>query len=867
MSAARTLAEEALRNYLSDPGAGWASAERARAWALADGDWSTGSLCERVLGLIAGHLSDSSAAQRHLAAAVRHGDRVGDLPAVALARSDLAYVLARCGRTQAALRELDRVPPASHGNAGSLLMKRALVLKTLGRWTAALEVYHRAVPIVRSAGDAQATALLLGNRGVAHVHLGQAVAAERDFLEADALLTVLGSDLHRAITAHNLGYVAALRGQVPLALARYDDAERGYARHREVPLELWMDRCELLLAAGLSAEAREAAQRAVDLATARHEPAELAEARLRLAQAALADGDAGTAQTAADQAARAFSRQRRPGWAALAYWTRLQACGVEEPDALTVTLLRRAATRLHRADWPGTAMDARLRAAQVALAQGRHDAARADLARLRPARSSGPVWHRQLGWHAEALHRSSTGDRGGALRAAARGIALVDEHRATLGATDLRAAASGRAAALASFGLGLAVEGGRPETVWCWAERTRAAALLRPPVQPRDTEDVESDLAELRSVVRQRQQAIQAAEPDDALLRRQVQLEERVRQAVRRADGDGALGSRFEPRRVLAALGERALVEFAVSDGRLTAVVAVDGRVRVHPLGPAEDVGREMHHLFFALRRMATPGGSPGLRARLAASAARLDAAVLGPLAADLGDRDLVVVPTRPLHAMPWSVLPSCRGRAVSVAPSATLWHAAQAAPTSGGGTVLAAGPGLLHAELEVKELADLHPGATVFSGEQARVADVLTAMAGAQLVHLAAHGRFRVDSPQFSALDLADGPLTGHDVERLPRAPVCAVLSACETGTTAVLAGGELLGLAASLLSIGVRTVVAPVLQVPDAETAPLMVELHRGLRAGQPVSRALAAAVVRAAAVSDADAATGAAFICVGA
>jgi CHAT domain-containing protein len=95
----------------------------------------------------------------------------------------------------------------------------------------------------------------------------------------------------------------------------------------------------------------------------------------------------------------------------------------------------------------------------------------------------------------------------------------------------------------------------------------------------------------------------------------------------------------------------------------------------------------------------------------------------------------------------------------------------------------------------------------------------------------------------------------------------VCAVLSACETGTTAVLAGGELLGLAASLLSIGVRTVVAPLLQVPDAETAPFMVELHRGLRAGRPVSAALAAAVDRAAAGSDADAATGAAFVCVGA
>ncbi|PZA20469.1 CHAT domain-containing protein, partial [Modestobacter versicolor] len=315
-------------------------------------------------------------------------------------------------------------------------------------------------------------------------------------------------------------------------------------------------------------------------------------------------------------------------------------------------------------------------------------------------------------------------------------------------------------------------------------------------------------------------------------------------------------------------LGERALVEFAVVDGRLTAVVAVAGRVRVHRLGPVDAVAREMHHLFFALRRMAGPVAGPGLRSRLATAAARIDAAVLAPLAAEFGDRDLVVVPTQPLHALPWSVLPSCRGRAVSVAPSAALWLTATGRPMPAGGrTVLVAGPDLVHAELEVKELAELHPGATVLTGDRARVADVLTATAGAALVHLAAHGRFRADAPQFSALDLADGPLTGHDVERLPVAPGCAVLSACETGTTAVLAGGELLGLAASLLAIGVRTVIAPVLQVPDAETAPLMTGLHSGLRAGQPAAAALAAAAERAAAGSDADAATAAAFICVGA
>ncbi|MQA35467.1 CHAT domain-containing protein [Modestobacter roseus] len=700
-----------------------------------------------------------------------------------------------------------------------------------------------------------------------HLLLGRAREAERDFIEADRLLGSSASDMHRAITAHNLGYVAALRGQVPLALTRYDEAEAGYVRHREVPGELWRDRCELLLAAGLTAEARRAAQRAVDAATARREPAELAEARLRLAQAALADGDPATAQTLADQAARALTRQRRTGWAALAHWTVVLACAAQDPDSVTEAGYRRAADRLERAGWPEAALQARLRAGQRATTRAR---AQQHLEPVSRARRSGTVWHRQLGWHAEALLRRGRGDRAGALRAVARGLDLADDHRATLGATDLRAAASAHVAELASTGLRLALDGGRPELVWRWAERTRAAALLHPPVHPPDDEDTEQALAELRTVVRERQDTATEGRAAPELARRQARLEERIRQAVRHTSGDGrGVRPDLDAGRLHTALDDRALVEFAECDGRLVAVVAVGGRFRLHRLGETAAVTRELHHLFHALRRMAAPGvdPAPGLRRRLEAAAARLDAQLLAPLSAELGDRDLVVVPTEQLHALPWGVLPTCAGRAFSVSPSATLWQRARSVPAGNGAVVLAAGPGLAHAEPEVKALADLRPGARVLAGDDARVADVLTAASGARLVHLAAHGRFRGDNPQFSAVDLADGPLTGYDLERLQHPPEVAVLSACETGAAAVLAGGELLGLAATLLSMGVRSVVAPVLQVPDAETAPLMLDLHRELLAGASVPAALAAAVARARAGSDADAATGAAFLCVGA
>lgn len=886
---AREWAQEALRAYLSDPVAARELAQRARAAAAAERDWVAASSAERALGLIAGHLADSAAAQDHLRRAIALARRAEDPGAAALARLDLAYVLVRRGRPTLALRQIAAAEPdLADDEVRSLFQMRAMVYKALGRLDEAMASYAQALPLVRAAGDRRELAVLLGNRGVLHLFRAETASAESDLTEADAIFAALGADLSRAIMAHNLGYAAALRGDVPLALRRYDDAEAGYARHREIPLELWRDRCELLLEVGLAAEAQEAAGRAVLAATARREPAELAEARLRLAQASLAEGDAVAAFGLALGATRALARQGRSGGVALARWTRLRAAMALDPAAVGAAPLRRAAADLEAAGWKGAALEARLGAGRAAAAAGRVAAADEDLRVAGRFRSAGPMWHRQTGWHAEAVRRALAGDRAGALRAAARGLAVVDQHRATLGATDLRAGASRRASALAAMGMELAADGGRPATVLRWAELTRAAALLHPPARPAHDEQVAAALGELRLVVRQRQDAVAHERTDRALLRRQLALEDRVRRLVRQAQGPGRTGwARVDIDAIVGALADRALVEFAAVGGRLLAVVAAGGRLRVRPLGEVSSVAAELDHLLFALRRMSTgrPDPSGARRARLFAAAQRLDSALLAPLAADIGDRSLVLVPTEALHGLPWAVLPSCRGRGLAICPSATLFHrvTAPGPPVPPATALLVAGPRLAHAEAEVRAIAAGYDRPRVLAGAAAQVAAVLAAAPAVSLVHLAAHGSFRRDNPLFSAVELADGPLTGYDLERLPRSPDRAVLSACDTGRPAAAAGGEVLGLAATLLGIGVRSVVAPLLPISDAATVPVMTRLHAGLRAGRSTADALADAVAGAMAAggpepgsdpgsgapADADAtlAAGVAFVAIGA
>lgn len=838
-----------MDSYLANPALAQRAAAEAARLAQHHGDLATASVAQRALGLIAQHLQDYGTAERHVRLALRMARQAADPVREGEARVNLAYMLSRQGRTQAALRQLAAAEPLVHGaSAGWLSMTRAIVLKDVGRWDDALQDFHQALQRFRRAQDRRGEIAVLANRGVLHAYRGSLAAAEADLLQAERGGRELGQDFTCAITRHNLGYVYAQRGEVPAALRAFDEAEAAYGSHVSAPMELWVDRCELLLAAGLAVEARAAAERAVQHAERAHQAAELAEARLRLAQAALATHDPGAARQAADAAGRAFLRQRRPGWAALARYTVLLAC-MEEGRPVRPVEARRAARALDRAGWTAPARNAAMITATLELARGHLPAARRDLQQLAASRSRGTMWQRSQAWHAEALLRLSAGRRTGALRAAGRGLDLVEEHRATLGATDLRARASARLVDLAAFGTRLAVEGGKPDQVLRWAERSRAAhASSRPGVPPRD-EVLAGLLTTLRRTVLASEAAARESRPALHLRSQHVAIESAIRDRSRLLAGAGAAPTAAVDVRVLAgALGERALVEYVVTDGVLHAVTVAGGRVRLHRLGRVAPVEHELSMVPFQLRRL-VGSRRPKLVANavdtLACSGQRLDAALLAPLADVVRDRPLVVVPTGALQSVPWAALPSCRGRAVSVAPSARLWLRAAARPApERTAKLLVAGPGLAHADAEVLALARRLPEAASLVGEQATVDRVLAALGTTSLAHLAMHGDFRADNPQFSCLGLHDGPLTIYDLERLPRTPERVVLSACESGRSPVLAGDEVLGLAAAFLALGTRGVVASLVQVPDAETVPLMTALHDGLDRGQDLGAALAEA-----------------------
>ena len=265
--------------------------------------------------------------------------------------------------------------------------------------------------------------------------------------------------------------------------------------------------------------------------------------------------------------------------------------------------------------------------------------------------------------------------------------------------------------------------------------------------------------------------------------------------------------------------------------------------MRLHTVGSVPEREVEMNR--FVLRRLAHSRLQPGDEVVLAYRGKKLESALLGSAAAELGDGPVVVIPPGRLRAVPWTLMPSLSDRAVTIAPSASTWvRARRKKPPAQRRVTLVAGPGLSTGPAEIPELSSRYPDAVVFSTGSATAERVLSALDGAWLAHIAAHGTFRADNPLFSSITLDDGPLIVHDFERLRRAPHWLVLSACDSGVTAAVGADELLGLVSSLVPLGAAGIVASIVPVNDVAAMPIMLALHDALRNGATLPESLLAA-----------------------
>ncbi|MDH2428262.1 CHAT domain-containing tetratricopeptide repeat protein [Sphaerisporangium sp. TRM90804] len=906
-------AEEAVLVSGADPARARGLGQAVLAEARVTGCAEAVSVAHRAIALAARELGDLALAAGHLGRAV---EAARHLPArAAQARLSLVPIHADLGDPEGALRLADLAAGHLTGlDTARLSVQRAVALGRLGRNEEAVAHCDTAITRLTGAGDPRFLAGALLNRGIAHAYLERYDAASRDLSECLAVARQAGLDHIALLAEANVPFVATRRGDIPAAFAGYRSAEQALTGYPERLAAMRADFAGALLAAYLPGEARALLERAVPELAAAGAPVALAESRLVLAQVELLVGNPHQARMTAELACAELAAQGRHAWVPLAEEVALRARlamapssaapsqagpprtappvgptapgaslaireARERPEAgcgvrALLAEARSLAGRLDECGWTVPAAGLRLTAAELAVALSDHAAAGAELRLITghaaddltsvpdPADSpsggtgvEGPPdgrvrapagrTHRVVRHHAVALRRSLRGDLPGAFAALRAGLRDATAGSDRLDDPGVRAHAVRAGERLADFGLALAMDDGGAETVLGWAEHWRAVARGRPPVL-------------------------------------------------------------VTPERLRAALDGAALVELVRHGDGLGAVVVTEERCELRRLGSYTAATEATTRLRYGLRRASLRDTGTGTGT--AEEAERLARLLLGPLAGDVADRPLIIVPTGALHTLPWPVLPPLRGRAVCVASSAEAWRAAallqpprlpllprpvdtpssgtspsgpllhEEAPSPGapvvalmeasrsgtpmaaiearapGGAIITAvaGPGLEHAHAEASTIVRAYrgrlcplPGDRLPAAQVApHRADVTRALEKADIAHIAAHGTFCAGSPLLSSLALDDGPLMAYDLLKLSRTPWLVALSACDAGMAHAPVDGAPLGLAGAFLEQGTACVVAGLVPVRDAEALALMTEFHTLLLAGRTPAEALAEA-----------------------
>lgn len=233
----------------------------------------------------------------------------------------------------------------------------------------------------------------------------------------------------------------------------------------------------------------------------------------------------------------------------------------------------------------------------------------------------------------------------------------------------------------------------------------------------------------------------------------------------------------------------------------------------------------------------------------------QLGAQLLSPIADVLESKHrLLIVPHSVLHYVPFAAL-IWNGRPLIVThdllmlPSARVLKPKHHVPLKSAAdnvepralVVGAMIESLPHIGTEANEISRRLGACTSLVGEDATVARVLASLPGADVVHLACHGQFRADNPYFSALHLADGTLSVHDMTTVKLRARLVTLSACETGLSQLSPGEELLGLTRAFMQAGVEYVVNSLWAVDDRATALLMLCFYRRVAEGVSIPCAL--------------------------
>jgi CHAT domain-containing protein len=207
----------------------------------------------------------------------------------------------------------------------------------------------------------------------------------------------------------------------------------------------------------------------------------------------------------------------------------------------------------------------------------------------------------------------------------------------------------------------------------------------------------------------------------------------------------------------------------------------------------------------------------------------------------------VMIVPYGLLHQFPFNALRDA-GRyliethEVVILPAAGLLLRPPVSRKAGATVVAHSWDGRLAvSEAEGRDVHALLGGAIYLEGAARRT---LLRQPPRQVLHLSTHGEHRIDQPDFSFIELADGPVYTDDLLQCDLSYELVVLSACEVGRSRVTAGEEMIGLGRGFLYAGAGALITSLWRVDETYTFRLMHAFYHALARGESKARALQAA-----------------------
>ncbi|GAA0496669.1 hypothetical protein GCM10010167_64520 [Paractinoplanes deccanensis] len=609
----------------------------------------------------------------------------------------LAWAEAERGHVDQGFHLLDEAEPLLPPPTRAVLhAQRAVLLRRNGHNERALPEFDSAIAGLPEHEAPLDLVKVLNNRALLHRDAGRVGACRDDLTRALRIAHRHDFALLAALIRVNLGCLDVLAGDLPAALGAFGAARPEYERVAPGRLShLAVERSRALVAAGLFREADRELAAAIAQARAQSQDHTLADALQVRAEAALLAARPIAAVTWATEARTLFLRRGNRRTAALAALLALRGAasalpltpaGPSRTARGVVSRGRRLARELTSLGLPEDARVAALVTARALLPRSPRAAARLIEDHGPPGRLD--RLDTRLLWRlVNAELALATGRPAAAGRHLTAGMGALHRHRARFGCLDLQTGASVHGRDLAATGVAAALASGSAAALHRWSERARAQALLLPPVHPPGDPREASVLEELRQTRHTLRTAELAGTPTTALRGRVETLQRSLREHTwsTRPGTTTGVPPTASLTAVRAALGDAVLIAYVRCRDTLRALVVTSSQTSIVPLGDwslaEEAVLRLRADLDTAAGRALPARLAKALEAATTRDAQALQAAVLDPLTPRLGDRDLILVPTGLLTTAPWSLLPACRGRPVTVTPSATTWLAGRTRP------------------------------------------------------------------------------------------------------------------------------------------------------------------------------------------